>query len=49
MIEVGLVRGLGATVDRTFADTGVCCLILLPLTKEVGGVRATDLAQEVSV
>jgi two-component system, chemotaxis family, CheB/CheR fusion protein len=49
LIEVGLIRGLGATVDRTFAETGVCCLILLPLTTEVGGVRATDVAKEVAV
>jgi two-component system CheB/CheR fusion protein len=43
LIEVGLVRGLGATVDRAFAETGVCCSITLPFTTDVGGVRAIGL------
>jgi two-component system CheB/CheR fusion protein len=40
LIEVSLVRGLGATVDRDFAETGVCCSIAMPFTTDVGSMRA---------
>jgi two-component sensor histidine kinase len=40
LIEVSLVRGLGATVDRDFAETGVCCSIAIPLTPDIGSMRA---------
>lgn len=36
LIEVSLVRGLAATVDRSFDVPGVRCVISVPLTAEVG-------------
>ena len=39
LIEVSLVRGLGATVDRAFAEPGERCAIALPLVADVGTVR----------
>lgn len=40
LIEVSLVRGLGATVDRAFVETGVCCSIVIPFTADIGSIRA---------
>lgn len=40
LIEVSLVRGLGAKVDRNFAEAGVCCSIVMPFTPDVGSMRA---------
>ncbi len=40
LIEVSLVRGLGAKVDRSFAEAGVCCSIVMPFTPDVGSMRA---------
>ena len=42
LIDIGLVRGLGASVDRDFAKTGVRCLIAIPLTPAIGAVRAGE-------
>ncbi len=39
LIEVSLVRGLGATVDREFLEAGVRCRISIPLKADVGKVR----------
>ena len=38
LIEVSLVRGLGARVDRTFGETGVCCRITVPLVADIGSI-----------
>ncbi|KAB7648803.1 CheR family methyltransferase [Polymorphobacter fuscus] len=38
LIELSLVRGLGAKVERTFAPEGVRCQITLPLSPEVGSL-----------
>lgn len=39
LIELSLVRGLGAKVDRQFLATGVRCLISVPLTDDIGRLR----------
>lgn len=39
LIEVGLIQGLGAAVDRDFLETGLCCRITVPLVAEVGRLR----------
>ncbi len=44
LIEVTLVRGLGATVDREFLKEGVRCRIGIPLDHDVGSVRAEGTA-----
>ena len=46
LIEVSLVRGLKATVDRTFDETGVRCIISIPLVADVGTIRAESLPIE---
>ena len=38
LIEMSLVRGLGAQVERVFDPSGVRCEITLPLSPEVGSV-----------
>lgn len=38
LIEVSLVRGLGAKVDRAFDPAGVRCLIDIPFTDDLGSV-----------
>lgn len=40
LIEVSLVRGLGAKVDRVFDPTGVSCSIVIPFVSDVGSVRS---------
>ena len=42
LIEVSLVRGLGASVDRVFAEAGVRCSITIPLTDDIASVRASS-------
>ncbi len=48
LIELSLVRGLGATVTREFLEAGVRCQILVPLTRDIGSLRTADLADEAS-
>ncbi len=48
LIELSLVRSLGATVNREFLDAGVRCRILVPLTSDIGRLRTADLADEAS-
>ncbi|MDP3908590.1 CheR family methyltransferase [Novosphingobium sp.] len=45
LIELSLVRGLKATVNREFLESGVRCRIKVPLTPEIGRVRATNPAK----
>ena len=49
LIEVSLVRGLSATVDRAFAQTGVRCSIAVPLVSDVGSVRSDSAPDEASL
>jgi two-component sensor histidine kinase len=42
LIEISLVRGLGATVNREFLEAGVRCRIAIPLKADVGSVRSVD-------
>lgn len=42
LIEISLVRGLGATVEREFLEAGVRCRIAIPLKPDVGSVRTID-------
>ncbi|HUG45201.1 MAG TPA: CheR family methyltransferase [Sphingomicrobium sp.] len=46
LIEISLVRGLGATVDREFLKEGVRCRISIPLKADVGSVRANKPTDE---
>ena len=46
LIEISLVRGLDAKVDRVFAETGVYCSIAIPFTAEVGRVLAVETSGE---
>ena len=48
LIETSLVRGLGAAVDRAFAETGVRCSIAVPLVADVGSVRPETAPSEAS-
>jgi len=48
LIELSLVRSLGATVNREFLEAGVRCQILVPLTRDIGRLRTADLADEAS-
>ena len=48
LIELSLVRGLTATVNREFLEAGVRCQILVPLTRDIGRLRTADLADEAS-
>ena len=48
LIETSLVRGLGATVDRVFAETGVRCSIVVPLVPDIGSVRPDTAPSEAS-
>jgi two-component system CheB/CheR fusion protein len=40
LIELSLVRGLNATVNREFPETGVRCEISVPFTEDIGRVRS---------
>jgi two-component system CheB/CheR fusion protein len=42
LIEISLVRGLGATVDRYFDEAGHRCRMAIPLKADVGSVRSVD-------
>jgi two-component system CheB/CheR fusion protein len=44
LIEVSLVRGLNATVEREFPEAGVTCRISIPLRQYVGRVRTPATA-----
>ena len=46
LIELSLVRGLKAKVNREFLPTGVRCQIAVPLTDSIGRVRPADLADK---
>lgn len=46
LIELSLVRGLAATVNREFLETGVQCSIILPLTEDIGRLRSVSLANK---
>ena len=48
LIELSLVRGLTATVNREFLEAGVRCQISVPLTRDIGRLRTADLADEAS-
>lgn len=45
LIELSLVRGLKATVNREFLKAGVQCQIAVPLTPEIGRIRSAKLAE----
>lgn len=45
LIEVSLVRGLGAKVEREFLEDGVCCRILIPLNDDVARVSPDEAPQ----
>ncbi len=42
LIELSLVHALTATVNREFLEAGMRCQILVPLTSEIGRIRATN-------
>jgi len=42
LIELSLVRGLKAKVNREFLEAGVRCQILVPLTEDIGRLRSAD-------
>ena len=42
LIELSLVRGLNAKVNREFLETGVRCQISVPLTDGIGRIRSAD-------
>ena len=48
LIELSLVRGLTATVNREFLEAGVRCQILVPLTRNIGRLCTADLAGQAS-
>ena len=46
LIELSLVRGLSAKVDREFLEAGVRCCISIPFTPEIGRIRTAQTANE---
>ena len=48
LIELSVVRGLAAKVNREFLETGMRCQILVPLTADIGRIRAAEAAGESS-
>jgi two-component system CheB/CheR fusion protein len=42
LIERSLVIGLSAKVNREFLETGVRCVISVPLTPDIGRIRTAD-------
>ena len=42
LIELSLVRGLNAKVNREFLEAGVRCQISVPFTEEMGRIRSGD-------
>ena len=43
LIELSLVRGLGAKVERKFLESGVRCEILVPFTEDIGRIRSGNI------
>lgn len=48
LIEISLVRGLGAKVNREFLESGVRCEISMPLTGDIGRIRSADASEKSS-
>lgn len=48
LIEQSLVRGLNAKVKRDFLETGVICHISMPLSSDIGRIRAARLPDTAS-
>ena len=48
LIELSLERGLGATVNREFLETGVRCKIVLPLIEDIARLRSPSPAEGTS-
>ena len=48
LIELSLVRGLAAKVNREFLETGMRCHIMVPFTPEIGRIRTAEAAGEAS-
>lgn len=46
LIELSLVRGLSAKVNREFPEAGVRCWISIPFTHEIGRIRAVQTVGE---
>lgn len=42
LIEISLVRGLNAKVNREFLSTGVRCEISVPFAEDIGRIRSAD-------
>ena len=47
LIELSLVRGLSAKVNREFLEAGVRCTITVPFTPEIGRIRKVSAAGKV--
>ena len=45
LIELSLVRGLKAKVNREFLEAGVRCRISVPFTEDIGRVRSADASE----
>lgn len=48
LIEISVERGLGATVNREFLETGVRCKIVLPLIEDIARLRSPSPAEGTS-
>ncbi len=48
LIELSLVRGLTAKVNREFLEVGVRCHISVPLTHDIGRIRSSHLLEKPS-
>lgn len=48
LIELSLVRGLKAKVNREFLEEGVRCQISAPLTEDIGRIRSADPSDKAS-
>ena len=46
LIELSVVRGLGAEVHREFLEAGMRCQILVPFTSDIGRIRAAQANDE---